>query len=112
MLLVLMAFASCQRGPVMYEMAEKPSQVINNVEKFVKQTEKKAKHYSAEDWRVAFEQFVAMAKNFVENKDAMKEEEVIRFDAARLEFMKTVTTNGNEELAAQIKEVYATIIND
>ena len=107
MLVVLLAFASCQRGPVMYTVAENPAEIIANAEKFVKQTEKRSSHYTAEDWQVAVEQFIAMSKNFVDKKSFMSEEDVNRFTAARLNFMKSVQTYGNEDLARQIKEAYS-----
>jgi len=111
LLFVLLAFAGCQSGPVMYEQAENPRQLVGNVEKFVKQTEKKAKHYSAEDWQVAIEQFVAMSKDYVENRNRLTLEEQMRYDNARVEFVNTVGANGGEELVAQIKETYNQIIN-
>ena len=110
LLWVLLAFVGCQREPVMYEMTEKPSQVIINAEKFVKQTEKKAKHYSAEDWQVAVQQFVAMSKNYYENSSFLTEEEQMRFDNARVKFMSVITANGNMEVAKQVKEEYSRII--
>ena len=76
----------------MYQMAEKPNEVAVNAEQFVKQTAKRAKHYSAEDWQLAIEQFTAMSKN-------------------RVDFMKVVTDSGSEELALQIKEIYSNIYN-
>ena len=36
----------------------------------------------------------------------MSEDDVNRFTAARLNFMKSVQKNGNEDLARQIKEAY------
>ena len=107
LLFVLLAFASCQRGPVMYTVAENPAEVATNAEKFVMQTEKRSSHYTAEDWQVAVDQFIAMSKNFVDKKNYMSEEDVNRFTAARLNFMKSVQTNGNEDLAHQIKEAYS-----
>ena len=109
LLWVLLAFVGCQRGPVVYEMAEKPSQVVVNAEKFVKQTEKKAKHYSAEDWQVAVQQFVTMSKNYYENSRYLTEEERMRFDNARVKFMGVITENGNMEVAKQVKEEYSRI---
>ena len=110
LLLVLMAFSSCQRGPVMYEMAEKPTQVIDHVEKFVNQTEKRSKHYSAEDWQVAVEQFVAMTKNYFENLPNLSSDDQMRFDNARIKFMSAIDANGNTEIARQVKEVYSQIM--
>lgn len=109
LLFVFLAFSSCQKGPVMYTIAEKPSEVATNAEKFVKQTEKRSSHYSAEDWQVAVEQFVAMSKNYVDKKSEMSEQEINRFTAARLNFMKSVQKSGTEDLARQIKEVYSRI---
>jgi hypothetical protein len=109
LLLVLMAFAGCQRGPVMYQMAEKPNEVAVNAEKFVKQTAKHAKHYTAEEWQVAVEQFIAMSKNCYEFKNEMSQEELDRFTAARLDFMKAIQKNGNDELARAIKEAFNSI---
>ncbi len=110
LLFVLLAFAGCQSGPVMYEKSENPRQLVGNVEKFVKQTEKKAKHYSAEDWQVAVEQFVVMSKDYVENRNRLSPEEQMRYDNARVEFVKIVGAKGGEELVSQIKETYSRII--
>lgn len=109
LLFVLLAFSSCQKRPVMYTPAEKPSEVVANAEKFVKQTEKRSSHYSAEDWKVALDQFIVMSKNYVEKKGEMSEQEISRFTAARLNFMKSVQKSGTEDLARQIKEVYSRI---
>lgn len=109
LLFVLLAFAGCNSGPAMYEVAEKPSEIVNNAEKFVKQTEKKAKHYSAEDWQVAVEQFIAMSKNYYENANYLSDEEKMRFDKARIKFMNAITDNGNMEVAKQVKEEYSRI---
>ena len=108
---ILLAFAGCQRGPVMYEKSENPRQLVGNVEKFVKQTEKQSKHYSAEDWQVAVEQFVFMSKDYVENRNRLTPEEQMRYDNARVQFVNTAGANGGEELVAQIKEAYNQIIN-
>lgn len=105
-----MAFAGCNRGPAVYTTSQNPKEIVTNAESFVKQTVKRSSHYSAEDWQVAVEQFVAMSKNFYENKTAMTDEDMARFDAARLDFMKAVNANGTEELAAQIKEAYSNIV--
>ena len=108
---VLLAFASCQRGPVMYEKAENPRQLVVNVEKFVKQTEKNAKHYSVEDWQVAIDQFVVMSKDYVENRNRLTEEEQMRYDNARVQFVNIAGAKGGEELVVQIKETYSRIVN-
>lgn len=106
LLFVLLAFSGCQRGPAMYTIAENPSEVATNAEKFVKQTEKRSSRYTAEDWQVAVNQFIDMSKNFIDKKDNMNEQEVNRFTAARLNFMKSVLKNGNDDLARQIKKAY------
>lgn len=111
LLLFLMAFSGCHREPVMYKMAEKPSEIAVNAEQFVKQTAKRAKHYSAEDWQIAVEQFTAMSKNCFEMQKEMSQEDLNRYDKARVEFMKVVTVSGSEDLALQIKEIYANIYN-
>jgi hypothetical protein len=110
LIVVLLAFAGCHRGPAMYERAENPRQLIEHVEKFVNQTEKYSRHYSAEDWQVAVEQFVAMSKNFMENRYLMTTEEQMRFDNARLKFMGAIDKNGNEELVKQVKELYGRVL--
>ena len=99
-------FLGCQRGPAMYTIAENPAEVATNAEKFVKQTEKRSSHYTTEDWQVAVNQFVDMSKNFIDKRNYMSEDDVNRFTAARLNFMKSVQKNGNEDLARQIKEAY------
>ena len=107
---VLLAFAGCQRGPAMYTQSNNPKEFLTNSEKFVNQTVKRSSHYNAEDWQVAVDQFVAMAKNFVENKNSMTEEEIARYNNMRLDFMEAVHINGNADLTAQIKKVYGKII--
>lgn len=109
LLFVLLAFASCQRGPAVYQVAGNPKEMADNAEKFTKQTVKRSSSYTAEDWQVAVDQFVAMTKDYVEKKHYMSQEDLNRVDAARLEFIKAVSENGNEELVAQIKEVYSQI---
>jgi len=110
MMFVLLAFAGCQREPVTYQVTDNPREMATNAEKFVKQVYKQSKHYSAEDWQVAVEQFVAMSKNFVEHRDAMTEEEIMRFNNARLQFMAAIDANGSEELTKQVKDTYARVI--
>ena len=52
-----------------------------------------------------------MSKNCFENQSEMSQEDLSRFDRARVDFMKVVTASGSEELALQIKEIYANIYN-
>lgn len=111
LLFVLLAFAGCQpSGPVEYQIAHNPHQVALNAENFVQQTVKKSRRYKAEDWQMAVDQFITMSKNYYEYHKGMTQEEVSRFDAARLEFMKAVNAHGSEELAIQIKEAYGKIV--
>lgn len=106
---VLLAFAGCNRQPATYQMAENPSEMVANAEKFVNQVSKQSKHYSDEDWQEAVQQFVAMSKNFVEHQQRMTNEETMRFDNARIKFMNAITDNGNMEVAKQVKEEYSRI---
>ena len=110
LIIVLLAFAGCHRGPAMYEKAENPQQLVAHVEKFVNQTEKYSKHYSAEDWEVAVKQFVDMSKDFVRNRPSLTLEDQMRFDNARLKFMGAIDKNGNEEIAKQVKELYSQVM--
>lgn len=110
MLLVLMAFMGCNRGPAMFERPKDKSQFVSSVEKFVKQTEKKSKHYSAEDWKVAVEQFTVMSKEYVGVKDALSEQDQMRWDNARVKFMGVINANGTEEIAKQVKEIYSNVL--
>ena len=107
LLFVLLAFASCQRGPAMYQSSKNPQEMVANAEKFAKQTTKRASSYNAEEWKVAIDQFISMTKDFAEKKHHMTEADLFRVDAARLQFMKAVSENGNDELVAQIKEAYS-----
>ena len=109
LLFVLLAFASCQRGPAVYQESDNPREMADNAEKFAKQTAKRASSYTAEEWQVAVDQFATMTKDFVDKKPRMSETDVFRVDAARLEFIKAVNEHGNDELVAQIKEVYSQI---
>jgi len=110
MMFVLLAFAGCQREPATYQMTGSPREVAANAEKFANQVKKQSKHYSDEDWQDAVKQFVAMSKNFVEHRDAMTEEEIMRFNNARLQFMAAIDANGSEELTKQVKDTYARVI--
>ena len=107
LLLVMLAFASCHRGPAIYQMSENPREMADNAEKFAKQTTKRAASYTDEEWKVAVEQFIAMTKDYVEKKHRMSEADLNRVDAARLVFIKAVSENGSDELVAQIKEAYS-----
>ena len=107
---VLLAFAGCQREPATYQMANSPREVATNAEKFAKQVEKRSKHYSAEDWRVTLEQFTAMSKDYVENWKVMTDDEIMRFDNARLQFIKAVYTNGSEDMAGEVKKIYGELV--
>ena len=107
---VLLAFAGCQRGPAVYEVTSNPREIAPNAEKIAKQVTKQSKHYKAEDWQEAVKQFVAMSKNFVDCQSVMTNEEVMRFDNARLQFMAAIGQNGDETIAAQVKEAYSNII--
>lgn len=111
LLFVLLAFAGCHKGPAIYQVSESPKEMVENAEKFAKQTTKRAPSYTAEEWKVAVDQFVAMAKDFVDKKPRMNEADIFRVNDARLEFMKAVSDNGNDELVAQIKELYGQVIN-
>ena len=110
LLFVLLAFAGCQRGPAAYQKATNPRELAPNVEKFVNQVSKKSKHYTAEDWQFTLEQFVAMGKDFVENQPLMTEDEIMRYNNARLQFMSAVDAAGDEHLVALVKETYNNIV--
>ena len=109
LLMVLLAFAGCQSGPATYEPTDNPRDVVTHAEKFVKQVSKQAKHYTAEEWDAAVEQFVCMSKNYYESYRFLTEEERMQFDQARLKFMQAVSTNGSEDLTSRIKAEYARI---
>ena len=110
LIVVLLAFAGCHREPVMYEKAGNPRQLAEHVEKFVNQTEKYSRHYSAEDWQVAVEQFVVMSKDYVDNRYVLTEGEQMRFDNARLKFMKAIDAHGSDEITKQVKEAYNQVL--
>ena len=77
---------------------------------FQTQQKKSSKHYSAEDWQVAVEQFVVMSKDYAENLQYLTAEEQMRFDNARLKFMGAIDANGNMEIAKQVKEIYSKVM--
>ena len=112
LLFVLLAFAGCQSGPTTYECAKTPREIAVNAEKFANQVEKKSKHYKAEDWDAAIEQFVAMNKNYMEHRNYLTNDEQMKFDNARLKFMHAIDANGNEDLAIRVKEEYARILGN
>lgn len=107
LLFIFLALAGCQRGPVMYEMSQNPSEVIRNAEEFVNKTAKRSSHYSEADWKSALEQFIVMSKNYIETKDKMTQEEQDRFTAARLKFMSAIQAAGNENIAIEVKKAYS-----
>ena len=112
LLLALLAIAGCQRGPATYEIANNPRELVPHAEKFVNQVEKKSKHYSAEDWAVAVDQFVAMSKDYVDKSKYLTQEEQMKFDNARVKFMKAIYDNGTEEVAMEVKRIYAELMGN
>ena len=111
LVLVLLAFG-CQRGPATYEITDNPREIIPHAEKFVNQVEKKSKHYKTEDWKVAVEQFVAMSKNYIDKATYLTQEERMKFDNARVKFMKAIDANGTEEVAMEVKKVYSELMGE
>lgn len=112
LLLALLAFAGCQSGPATYEMAAKPHEVVPHAEKFVNQVEKKSKHYKAEDWDAAVEQFIVMSKDYIDKSAFLTQEEQMKFDNARVKFMSAIDANGTEEVAIKVKKVYAELMGN
>ena len=112
LLLALLAFAGCQRGPVTYEMSNNPRELVPHAEKFVNQVEKKSKHYTAEDWDAAVQQFVLMGKDFVETSSYLTQEELMKYDNARVKFMAAIDANGTEEVALKVKEEYSKLMGN
>lgn len=110
LLFVLLAFVGCQRGPATYQMSKSPREIATNAENFAKQVTRQSRHYNAEDWQVVVDQFVAMSKDFLGNRNVLTEDEIMRFDNARLQFISAVDTYGGEELVAQVKEAYGNIM--
>jgi len=111
LVLVLLAF-SCQRGPATYEITDDPHEVVPHAEQFVNQVEKKSKHYKAEDWDVAVDQFVAMSKNYIDKAAYLTNEEHMKFNNARIKFMKAIDANGTEEVAMEVKKIYAELVGE
>ena len=112
LLFVLLAFAACQRGPATYEITQNPHEIAVNAEKFVNQVDKSSRHYSAEEWDAAFEQFVQMSKNYFEFGNLMTSEERMKFDNARVKFMAAIDANGTEELALRVKKMYSDLMGE
>ena len=110
LLMIMLAFAGCQSGPATYEKAETPQEIVAHAEKFVNKVSKKAKHYNAEDWDAAIDQFVHMGKNYAEYKPYFSEEQQMQFDNARMVFMGAIDANGGEELALRVKKEYVKIL--
>lgn len=111
-LFVLLAFAGCQRGPATYEFTKNPRMISINAEKFTDQVEKRSKHYSAEDWDVAIEQFVQMCKNYMEFSGHLTQDEQMKYDNARVKFMHAIDVNGTEEMAVKVKEEYGKMMGN
>ena len=105
-LFVLLAFASCHTEPAVYQMSDSPEEMVNNAEKFVKETVKRSRHYSNDDWKMTVDQFANMTKDYVDKKNQMSQEDIFRVDSARLVFTKAVAKNGDESFVNKIKEVY------
>ena len=72
---------------------------------------KKSKHYTAEDWDAAIDQFVTMSKDYHEMSRYLTPEQQMKFDNARMVFMGAVDANGNEELAIQVKKKYSELVD-
>ena len=112
LLLALLALAGCQSSPATYEMANNPHEVVPHAEQFVNQVEKKSKHYKAEDWDATVEQFIAMSKDYFDKAAYLTQEEQMKFDNARVKFMASIDANGTEEVAKQVKDVYARLLGE
>ena len=111
LVLVLLAFG-CQRGPATYEMTDNPRELVPHAEKFVNQVEKQSKQYKAADWDVAVEQFVVMTKDYIDKHPYLTQEEQMKFDNARIKFMASISANGTEEVAMEVKKVYAELMGN
>ena len=71
---------------------------------------KDSKHYKAEDWDVAISQFVSMSKNYVEYGPQLTQDDRMKYNNIRMDFMSAVDATGNEDLALRVKEAYANVI--
>ena len=109
LLVMMLAIASCQRGPAVYEATDNPREIVPHAEAFVKKAAKLSKHYTAEDWNAALNQFVLMGKNYFEYSRFLTEEEQMRYDNARMQFVNAIDATGDEELAIRLKEEYGKI---
>ena len=109
LLVVMLACASCQRGPATYEVTDNPRDVAAHAEKFVKKAAKLSKHYTVEDWDAAVDQFILMGKNYYENSRFLTEDERMQYDNVRLQFIAAIDATGNEQLALRVKEEYGKI---
>ena len=105
-LFVLLAFTSCHTEPAVYLLSDSPEEMANNAEKFAKETVKRSRHYSDEDWIMTIDQFANMTKDYVDKKNQMSQEDIFRVDSARLVFTKAVAKNGDERIVSKIKEVF------
>ena len=112
LLFVLLAFAGCQSGPATFEKADNPREFVAHVEKFVNQVDKKSKHYNAEDWDAAINEFVRMSKNYVAIQNQFTPEDQMNYDNARMKFMYAIDANGTEEMVLKVKEEYARILGN
>lgn len=111
-LFVLLAFAGCQSGPATFEKSDNPREFVAHVEKFVNQVDKKSKHYDAEDWDAAINEFVRMSKNYVAIKGQLTQDDQMKYDNARVKFMYAIDANGTEEMALKVKEEYARVLDN
>lgn len=110
LVLAMFTLAGCHNAPASYEMADSPRQLIPNAEKFVNQVVKDSKHYKAEDWDEAIKQFVSMSKNYVEYGPQLTQDDRMKYNNIRMDFMSAVDATGNEDLALRVKEAYANVI--
>ena len=86
--------------------------MVANAEKFVNKVAKNSKHYSAEDWDNAVNQFVSMSKNYFEFRNRMTTEERMAFDKTRVRFMNAVDASGSDELALRVKKEYGKLMEN
>ena len=112
LLFVLFAFTGCNSGPVVYEPTDNPHQLCEHAEKFTNQVAKKSKHYNAEDWEMAIQEFVKMGKNASELFNNLSEEEQMRFDNARMVFVGAIDATGDEALSLHMKDEYSKVLGD
>jgi hypothetical protein len=111
LVLMLFAFAGCNKGPATYESSDE-SNIIKNSSMFVKQTEKVCSKYTAEEWENSTKDFVHMCKDFLVCQENLSQDEINQFSEIRIKYTDAVAKNCDLNFLLKTKDLYNQLVKD